>query len=126
MNKLRPQEKAERYIIAPSTSMYLGVKVTKDTDISDKVKNEFGTTYQTIKDLTLTTIVKRKSNAYDMETKEHSKLTQKVKEGTILVWIPNKGYVVPEMNVCTVQEGIDALQVLRDLEIEGEKEENKE
>ena len=67
MNKLRPQEKAERYIIAPSTSMYLGVKVTKDTDISDKVKNEFGTTYQTIKDLTLTTIVKRKSNAYDME-----------------------------------------------------------
>ena len=30
------------------------------------------------------------------------------------------------MNVCTVQEGIDALQVLRDLEIEGEKEENKE
>ena len=61
-----------------------------------------------------------------METKEHSKLTQKVKEGTILVWIPNKGYVVPEMNVCTVQEGIDALQVLRDLEIEGEKEENKE
>lgn len=126
MNKLKPQEKAERYIIAPSTSMYLGVKVTKDTDISDKVKNEFGTTYQTIKDLTLTTIVKRKSNAYDMETKEHSKLTQKVKEGTILVWIPNKGYVVPEMNVCTVQEGIDALQVLRDLEIEGEKEENKE
>lgn len=125
MKELKPQKKAERYIIAPSTNIYLGVKVTKETDISDKIKTEYGTTYQTIKDLTLTTIVKRKSNAYDIETKENSRLTQKVKEGTILVWIPNQGYVIPEMNVCSVQEGIDALQVLRELEIEGEKE-NKE
>lgn len=118
MNNLKPQEKVERYIIAPQTRIYLGVKVTKETDIEDEVETPHGTVHQTIKDLTLTTVVNRKSNAYNIETEEHSTLTQKVEEGTILVWLEGQGYVIPEMNVCTVQEGIDSLQVVRDFEKE--------
>lgn len=112
---LKKQEKVERYIIAPQTRLYLGVKVTKETDIEDEEKTEFGTVHQTIKDLTLTTKISRKSNAYGIETEEKSTLTQKIQEGTVLIWLEGQGYVIPEMRVCPVEEGISDLEVLKEL-----------
>lgn len=115
MSNLKPQEKVERYILAPQTRLYLGVKVTKETDIEDEEKNDYGTIHQTIKDLVLTTTISRKSNAYGIETEENSTLTQKLQEGTILVWLEGQGYVIPEMRVCTVDEAINDLQVLKEV-----------
>ncbi len=115
MSNLKPQEKVERYIIAPQTRLYLGVKVTKDIEIVDEEKTEYGIIHQTIKDLVLTTTIKRKSNAYGIETEENSTLTQKLQEGTVLVWLEGRGYVIPEMRVCTVDEAINDLQVLKEI-----------
>lgn len=112
---LKKQKNVERYIIAPQTRLYLGVKVTKETDIEDEEKTDYGTIHQTIKDLILTTTINRKSNAYGIETEEKSTLTQKVQEGTILIWLEGRGYVIPEMRVCSVEEGINDLEVLKEV-----------
>jgi len=114
---LKKQEKVERYIIAPQSRLYLGVKVTKETDIEDEEKTEYGTVHQTIKDLTLTTKIDRESNAYGIDTKENSELVQKIQEGTILIWLEGQGYVIPEMRVCTVEEALNDLKVLEELTI---------
>lgn len=113
--ELKPQENVEKYIIQPSVHQYLGIKVKKDTYIVDRTKNDYGTVTQIIKDCTLTTKIKRKSNNFGVESKEKSELVQKIQEGTVLIWQEGTGYIIPECNVCTVKEAIESLKVIEDL-----------
>lgn len=115
--KLKPQEKVERFVVAPSTHLFMGVTVTKDTDISDKIDlpNNAGTVYQTIKDLTLTTYVRRKEiDSYGIDTKEDTKLVQKLPEGIVLIWGEDTGYIIPTYKMRKVEDAIEDLKSIEE------------
>lgn len=115
--KLKKQEKVERFIISPSTHLFLGVTVKKDTYIEDEIvlPNEKGTIHQIIKNLELTTIINKKTNEYGIETVENSKLVQKLPENFVLVWGEDTGYVIPPYRMKSVKEAMEDLDAIKDV-----------
>lgn len=114
-SNLNKQKKVEKYIISPSTHLFLGLTVKKDTYIEDELKlpNKRGTIHQIIKDLTLTTIINRKWKECGIETEEKSKLVQKVPEGIILIWGEDTGYIIPNYKMKSVEGAIEDLNAIR-------------
>lgn len=110
--KLKPQEKVERFMIKPHYGLFLGVTVTKDTDIEDETED--GKVHQTIKGTTFTTIKKDKRERDGIVIEEDSKLSVKVPEGTRLVWIEGQGYILPDFEAKTTKEIIEDMDCLKE------------
>ena len=110
--KLKPQEKVERFMIKPHYGLFLGVTVTKDTDIEDETED--GKVHQTIKGTTFTTIKKDVIEKDGMKIKEDSKLVVEVPEGTRLVWIDGQGYILPDFEVKTTKEVIEDMNCIKE------------
>lgn len=94
--------KVEYYTIKPNLKQIYGKKVFKDTEF--KEKTEDGRVHQTFKDLTLTTKIKSKVENAGFTIKEDTTLTIKVPEGTILVWDEGEGFIIPQCQMCTLEE----------------------
>lgn len=114
---LRKQEKVEKFIISPSMRLFLGVTVKKDTYIEDELvlPNDMGKIHQVIKDLKLTTVIKKKSKEYEIETEESSKLVQEIPENMILIWGEDTGYIIPPYRMKKVSEAIEDLEAIKDV-----------
>lgn len=116
--ELRKQEKIEKFVIAPSTHLFLGVTVKKDTYIEDELvlPENKGKIHQIIKNLTLTTIIShKKTKDYGIETEENTKLVQKLPENIILVWGEDTGYIVSPYRMRKVEEAIEDLEAIKGL-----------
>ena len=98
----KPQEKVERFMIKPHYGLFLGLTVTKDTDVDDVTED--GKTHQTIKGTTFTTEKKDSYEKDGIKVTEESKLVVELKEGMRLVWIDGQGYIVPEFEPKSVAE----------------------
>jgi len=85
----------ELFTVRPNLKQFYGRTVTKDTTFDEETDN--GEVKQTLKNLTLKTIIDRKSEYDGITSKEHSELTQKLKEGTILIWSEVEGYIIPNV-----------------------------
>ena len=94
--------KVEYYTIKPNLKQIYGKKVFKNTRF--KEQTEDGRVHQTFKDLTLTTKIKSKVENAGFVIDEESTLTIKVPEGTILVWDEGEGFIVPQCQMCTLEE----------------------
>ena len=103
---------AESFIMQPLLQPVLGVTVTKDTDIDDITED--GTSHQIIKGTTFITEVNRESEKDNVKIKEESKLTVEVPEGTILVYQPGHGYVLPDYPFITLDDLREDLKELVD------------
>lgn len=113
----------EKYVIKPSLQFYVTYTITGDQheELTDTfVKDEQGNSVkvvQTIDGLTLKTkrILTYKlgymGNAFS--TKETATEITKLRVGIKLVYVENKGYVLPERNICKIDEAIDDLKVLK-------------
>ena len=112
---LKKQEKIEKFIIAPSTHLFFGVTVDKNTDIEDEIilPDNAGKIYQKIKDLVLTTEVERTTNECNIETQEKTILKQKLVEGIKLIWGEDTGYIIPPYKMRSVEEAIEDLEAVR-------------
>lgn len=106
-------EKPEYFIVAPSTKLFGGIRVEKDTEF--ETWNNDQTVYQKLKDLKLTTIIKKESEYNGIRSKEESKMTTKLLEGTILLWGEEEGYIVPNYHMVKIDEAIEALQKANDI-----------
>lgn len=111
---MKKQEKVEKFIIAPSTHLFLGVTVNKDTDIEDEIVLEKGKIHQTIKDLKLTTIIEKESTEV-VKTIEKTTLVQDLIEGMYLIWGEDTGYVIPPYKMKKVNEAIEDLEAIKDV-----------
>ena len=114
---IRPQGEVtpvETFVIAPSYQPLLGVTVSKDTDIDDVTED--GTVHQIIKGTTFITEVKKEHEANNIKVKEESKLEMEVPEGTVLVYSPGEGYIVPSVPVTTLNKLREDLDLLVDNE----------
>lgn len=112
---IKKQEIIEKFIIAPSTHLFFGVTVDKNTDIEDDITlpNNEGKIHQKIKDLVLTTVVNRTTNECNIDTKEETILNQKLVSGMKLIWGEDTGYIIPPYKMRTVDEAIEDLEAIK-------------
>lgn len=120
INKDKKQKELERLFIAPNYTAVLGLTVKKDTDVEDEFEKSdevskmtvkqtiHGTTFKTEK--TLETILKDGE-----KMKEVTSIEIELKEGTRLIWLDGKGYVLPNEKFQTMQEIREDLECLKDL-----------
>ena len=106
-------EKPEYFVVNPSTKLFGGVIVTKDTEF--ETQTEDGTIKQKVKDLTLTTTVKKESEYGDYKNTEEGTTTTTMPEGTILIWGEDTGYIIPNYHMVKVEDAIASLETLLDV-----------
>jgi hypothetical protein len=101
-------EKPEYFIVNPSTKLFGGIKVKKDTEF--ETYNDDKTVHQTLKNLVLTTEIKRESNYNGIKSTEESKMVTQLPENIVLVWGEQEGYIVPNYVMVKPSEAIKILK----------------
>lgn len=104
-------EKVEYYVVSPSTKLFGGIKVDKNTQFD--TYNDDKTVHQTFRKGKLTTHIKRESNYNGIKSLEASNLVTEVPEGIILLWDEQNGYIIPNYHMVKVSE---AIKTLKDVE----------
>ena len=95
-------EKIEYYTLRPNLKQIYGKKVTKDTEFTEKTED--GTVEQEFKDLVLTTKIKNEYEVGQFKIEEESVARVTMPEGTILIWNEQEGFIIPQYQVCTLEE----------------------
>lgn len=95
-------EKNELFTIKPSLRQYYGRTVTKEMEFDESTDDK--TVHQTLKDLLLTTEIKKETEYSGIKSTEHSVLTQELPEGTILIWNEQMGYILPDREVYKLKD----------------------
>lgn len=103
-------EKPEYFIVNPSIQLFGGVEVKKDTEF--ETYNGDKTVHQTLKNLVLTTEIKRKSEYNGIKSTEESKMTTELPEHTILVWGEQEGYIVPNYQMVRPNDAVNIFKKL--------------
>lgn len=106
--------KRELFVEQPNINVLVGIRVTKDTELtykSEKVEQE-------LKDLTLETILEDEGTNGINSYKSKSYLQLKLNEGDILLFDENRGYYMPPYAVESIEDAISDIESLRGLEVE--------
>lgn len=103
-------EKPEYFIVNPSIKLFGGIEVKKDTEFD--TYNGDKTVHQTLKNLILTTEIKRESDYNGIKSKEESKMTTELPEHTILVWGEQEGYIVPNYQMVRPSDAVNIFKKL--------------
>ena len=106
-------EKVEYYVVSPSTKLFGGIKVDKNTKFD--TYNDDKTVHQTFKNGKLTTHIKRESNYNGIKSVETSNLVTEVPEGIVLLWDEQNGYIIPNYHMVKVSEAIETLKGVEDI-----------
>ena len=103
----------ELFTIKPSLRQYYGRTVTKDMKFKEKTDN--GEIEQKLENLVLTTTIHRKSEFEGIKSKEYSKLTQEIPEGTILIWSDLEGYIIPNTKMYKLKDLENEIKEIKDI-----------
>ena len=92
----------ELFTVKPSLNQFYGRTVTKDMEFDEYTDNK--EVHQTLKDLVLTTEINREWEQNDIKNKLNSTQTEKLPDGTILLWTEKDGYIVPNISVYKLKD----------------------
>ena len=92
----------ELFTIKPTLHQYYGRTVTKEMEFDESTDDK--TVHQILKNLVLTTEIKKESEYAGVKSTEYSKLTQELPEGTILIWNEQMGYILPDREVYKLKD----------------------
>lgn len=106
-------EKIEYYTLKPNLKQVYGKKVNKDTVFTEKTED--GRVTQEFKDLVLTTHIKSETEQGQFKIKEESTMEVTVPEGTILIWSEQEGFIVPQFQMCTLEELEQDIKDIKDI-----------
>lgn len=101
-------EKIEYYTIKPNLKQLFGRKVTKELEFDEYTEDK--KVHQILKDCVLTTYItnEEKGSVYGVNekviTKEETKITQNIPEGVVLIWSEKSGYIIPDIQMTTLEE----------------------
>lgn len=107
------EEKHELFTIKPSLRQYYGRTVTKDMEFDESTDDK--TVHQILKNLVLTTEIKKESEYNGVKSTEYSKLTQELPEGTILIWNEQMGYILPDREVYKLNDLKEEIEQIEDI-----------
>jgi hypothetical protein len=103
----------ELFIVKPSLKQYYGRTVTKEMEFDEWTEDK--TVHQILKDLVLTTEVKKESEFNGMKMTEDSKLTQTLPEGIVLIWREEEGYIIPNYPMYKVKDLENEIEEVKDI-----------
>lgn len=106
-------EKNELFTVAPNLHQYYGRTVTKEMEFDEYTDDK--SVHQTLKNLVLTTEIKRESEFQGIKSTEYSKLTQELPEGTILIWNEQQGYILPDIKVYKLKDLKEEIAQIEDI-----------
>lgn len=122
IDKTKQQKKLERYFMQPNWTPVLGLTVTSETDVEDEEHKEDETTVIDVKQkIKGTKFITEKTMTTTLESgvkmKEISSVELDLNEGTRLVWLEGKGYILTNEPFKTMQEISEDIENLKDLDI---------
>lgn len=103
----------ELFIVRPSLKQHYGRTITKDTEFDEYTEDK--AVHQTLKDLVLTTEIKRENEYNNIKSTENSVLTQEIPEGTILIWNELDGYIIPNVAVYKMKDLEKEIKEIKDI-----------
>ena len=103
----------ELFIIAANLKQFYGRTVTKDMTFDETTEN--GKVHQTLKDLVLTTEVTDEQVTNNIVSKEESKLTQELPEGTVLIWDELQGYIIPHIKMYKLRDLEEEIKQVKEI-----------
>lgn len=106
-------EKIEYYTLRPNLKQIYGKKVTKDTEFEEKTED--GTVTQTFKDLVLTTKIKKQEEQGSFKWEEDTTIKVTVPEGTILIWNEQEGFIIPQYQMCTLEDVEEDIKNIKEI-----------
>lgn len=102
----------KKYMRIPDVTLYAGVKVNKDTNLS--FESEDGKIKQELKNLEFVQYEKREADNFESETKT----TIHLKDGMVVLFENEyRGYVVPVERYVRIGEALADLECIKDLDI---------
>lgn len=108
--------KHELFVEQPSIDLLVGIKVTKDTELTytnDKVEQE-------LKNLVLETRLEEEGSNGVNTYKSKSYLRINLNEGDILLFDENRGYYMPPYPVESIDDAISDIESLKGMEYKEE------
>jgi len=113
----------EKYVVKPNLRMYAVYEVTGEQkevieDFSET--GEDGSTIKIVQELNGLVLTSERTSTYKIPKMEFP-VSETVKEeitlskGTKLVYVKYRGYVIPEVSLCTLEEAIKDLEVLKEV-----------
>lgn len=108
-----PKEKVEYYTVKPNLKQIYGKKVNKDTCFIEKTDD--GIVTQEFKDLTLTTHVKKSTEAGEYKIEEESTMKITVPDGAILIWDEEQGFSIPAYQMCSLDDIINEAKEIKEI-----------
>ena len=97
----------QRYLIKPSIDLYPGVRVDKDTKLD--FENEKVT--QSLEGLVFRSMTRVKGEGYEST----NDTTIYLKEGDILIYDEDRGYIKPVEQMVTIEEAIEDFESIKEL-----------
>ena len=121
-------EKIEYYTIKPNLKQLFGRKVTKELEFDEYTENK--KVHQILKECVLTTYLtdEEQSSIYGVAdkvvTKEETKIVQNIPEGVILIWSEESGYIIPDLQMTTLDELEKEIKDIKEIYKAGDVNEN--
>lgn len=113
----------EKYVVKPNLRMYAVYEVTgeqneKIEDFSETAEN--GSTIKIVQEINGLVLKSERTSTYripKMEFPVSETVSEEIilSKGTKLVYVQYRGYVIPEVSLCTLEEAIKDLEVLKEV-----------
>ena len=103
----------ELFTIRPSLRQYYGRTIKKDTEFDEYTEGK--KVHQTLKNLLLTTEIKRETEFEGVKSTEHSVLTQELPEGIVLIWNETEGYIIPNREMYKLDDLKEEIKQIEDI-----------
>ena len=103
----------ELFTVKPSLKQYYGRTVTKEMEFDETSEN--GEIHQTLKNCVLTTEINKEWQQGDIENSYHSVQTEKLPEGTIIIWSEAEGYIVPNVPMYKLKDLEEEIKEIKEI-----------
>lgn len=103
----------ELFTVRPSLQQHYGRTVTKELCFEEATDN--GEVKQTMKDCVLTTEINKRWEQGGIETTLHSVMTEKIPEGTVIIWSEQEGYIIPHVPVYKLKDLEEEIRQVKEI-----------
>lgn len=103
----------ELFTVKPNLKQYYGRTVTKEMEFDESTED--GDIRQTLKNLVLTTKTKKEWENNGIKNTFESTQTEELKEGTVLIWSEQQGYVVPNVEMCKLKDVEEEIKNVKEI-----------